>query len=84
MKRAIASSLFAAALFAGSTPVTRAQPAPEPAASALPDLQEIGRTRATTTACAFMRDVVVPRSPPRSAPTRGSAPLGRAYRPISS
>ena len=60
MKRAIASSLLAAAFFAGGTSALRAQPAPAPAASTLPDLPEIGRTRATTTACAFMRDVVVP------------------------
>ena len=60
MKRAIASSLVAAALFAAATPVVRAQPEPTPAPSALPPLPEIGRTRATTTACAFMRDVVVP------------------------
>ena len=59
MKRAIASSLLAALLAAG-TAVVRAQPEPTPAPSALPDLPEIGRTRATTTACAFMRDVVVP------------------------
>jgi hypothetical protein len=60
MKRAIASSVLAAAFLAGGTSVIRAQPAPAPAASALPELPEIGRTRATTTACAFMRDVVVP------------------------
>ena len=58
MIRAIATPLLAAVLCAAATPVVRAQPAPvTPAPSTLP---EIGRTRATTSACAVMRDIVIP------------------------
>ena len=77
MKRAIVCSLLAAALFAAGTPAVRAQsgPAPAASASASPDLPEIGRTRATTTACAFMRDVVVPAF---AAAQRANAKFGAA------
>ena len=65
MIRAIAClSLLAATVFAGSAfRVAWAQPDPRRAAppSALP---EIGRTRATSPACAVMRDLVIRRSPP--------------------
>ena len=58
MLRAIAVQVFAAAVFAVATPEVRAQPAPT--ASGAPALPEIGRTRATTAACAVMRDIVIP------------------------
>jgi hypothetical protein len=57
MTRAIAAQLVWASLFVAATTVVRAEPEPAPAASSLP---EIGRTRATTAACAVMRDIVIP------------------------
>lgn len=57
--RLIAVPLIAATVLAASASASRAQPeatAPVPAASTLP---EIGRTRATSLACAVMRDVVI-------------------------
>jgi hypothetical protein len=56
-RRSIAAYLLVAAVVAGAPPIVRAQPVPLPSESTLP---EIGRTRATTAACAFMRDVVIP------------------------
>lgn len=56
-RRSVAAYLLVAAFVAGAAPSVRAQPAPSPSESTLP---EIGRTRATTGACAFMRDVVIP------------------------
>lgn len=60
MKRAIATSLIAAiaiALPCGAPAQTAPEPSASPAASALP---EIGRVRATSAACAAMRDLVIP------------------------
>ena len=59
MKRAVATTFIAAialALPCGAP----AQVAPEPSASPAAQLPEIGRVRATSAACAAMRDVVIP------------------------
>lgn len=59
MRRAIATTFIAAialALPCGAP----AQVAPEPSASPAAQLPEIGRVRATSAACAAMRDVVIP------------------------
>jgi hypothetical protein len=60
MIRAIAAPLLAATMLVVATPPAGAQPEPMTSASPASTLPEIGRTRATTSACAFMRDVVVP------------------------
>lgn len=58
MMRATVVSLVAVAIFSAAAPAARAQPEPP---SATPQaLPEIGRTRATTAACAVMRDLVIP------------------------
>jgi hypothetical protein len=60
MMRGIAAPLLAATLFAASAPVAQAQSEGATAAPAATALPEIGRTRATSAACAVMRDIVVP------------------------
>ena len=74
MIRAIAAHLLlAAAMVAAATPAVRAQPEPAPAGSSAPALPEIGRTRATTAACAVMRDIAIPAF---AAAQRGDARFG--------
>jgi len=58
MIRAISAPLLAAVAIAAATPMAGAQP--ETATATAPPLPEIGRTRATTAACAVMRDIVIP------------------------
>jgi len=60
MKRAIATSFIAAAIAIALPHGAPAQTAPEPSASPAAQLPEIGRVRATSAACAAMRDVVIP------------------------
>ena len=57
--RAIAAPLLAAMVFAASASASRAQPEPSPPAAPASSLPEIGRTRATSLACAVMRDIVI-------------------------
>jgi hypothetical protein len=51
--------LLAATLFGASASAVPAQPEPSPSAAPASTLPEIGRTRATSTACAVMRDIVI-------------------------
>ncbi len=57
--RVIAAPLLAATVFAASASASRAQPDPSPPAAPASALPEIGRTRATSVACAVMRDIVI-------------------------
>ena len=59
MIRASAAFLLAATVFAASASASRAQPDPAPPTAAASSLPEIGRTRATSLACAVMRDIVI-------------------------
>jgi len=56
----MATSLIAAAIASVLPHGAPAQTAPEPSASPAAQLPEIGRVRATSAACAAMRDVVIP------------------------
>jgi hypothetical protein len=58
--RTRAGLLLAAAFFAAAPPVVSAQMEAAPATPSPSALPEIGRTRATTAACAVMRDILIP------------------------